>query len=110
MCLPWLHLYRNHVPKYSFTCAVLLGQQVEALEAEMAQELQRESEARRAAQDQGGEGAKAVQPGGPSLVLDEAAGQMGDGKGLRYSRSISFSLCHQPVPFIPYLSRPHLLQ
>ena len=71
---------------------------MEALEAEMAQELQRESEARRAAQDQGGEGAKAVQPGGPSLVLDEAAGQMGDGKGLRYSRSIPFSsvgsLCH----------------
>ena len=57
--------------------------QVEVMEAEMAQELQREAEARNAVQDEDSAGAKAVQTSSPSLVLDEAAGKICGGEGQR---------------------------
>ena len=63
---------------------VFLAQsQVEAMEAEMAQELQREAEARSAAPDETMEGGTAMQEAGPSLLLDEAAGGKAGGEGQR---------------------------
>ena len=52
------------------------SEQVEAMEAEMAHELQREAQAQSAARNEGDEGI-AMQAGGPALVLDEAAGTSG---------------------------------
>lgn len=57
--------------------------QVEIMEAEMAQELQREAEARISVPEEDSEGAQAVQTSSPSLVLDEAAGKMGGEEGQR---------------------------
>ena len=48
--------------------------QVEAMETEMAEELQREAEARSAALVEGGDSDQAVQEAGPALVLAEADG------------------------------------
>lgn len=61
----------------------LAQSQVEAMEAEMAQELQREAEARSAAPDEAMEGGTAVQEAGPSLLLDEAGGGKAGGDGQR---------------------------
>lgn len=58
--------------------------QVEAMETEMAEELQREAEARNAVDEEDGEGAKPMHTTTPSLVLDEAAGEMSDGEKKRY--------------------------
>ena len=54
------------------TCQHVL--QVEAMETGMAEELQREAEARSAALVEGGGSDKAVQEAGPALVLAEADG------------------------------------
>ena len=80
--------------------------QVEAMEAEMAQELQREAETRSAVREDGSEGEKAVQTGGPSLVLDEAAGDMGGGEGQRYSLQMISASCSMhkmhPAPVLSF--------
>ena len=49
----------------------------------MAQELQREAEARNGVPDETIEGGTAMQEAGPSLLLDEAAGGKAGGKGQR---------------------------
>ena len=67
--------------------------QVEAMETEMAEELQREAEARNAVDEEDSEGAKPLQTSSPSLVLDEAAGKMGDGEKQRYGKSFGSALC-----------------
>ncbi len=67
--------------------------QVEAMEAEMTQELQREADARSAVVEGASEGAKAVQTSSPALVLDEAAGQMGGDDGQRCSTPVVSPAC-----------------
>ena len=62
------------------------------METEMAEELQREAEARNAVDEEDSEGAKPMQTSGPSLVLDEAAGKMGDGEKQRYGDACGSAL------------------
>ena len=65
------------------------------METEMAQELQREADARSAVvAEEGSQGATAVQTTGPSLVLDEAAGQMGGDDAQRCSTPSCFTSIH----------------
>ena len=67
-------------------CTCQHALQAEAMETEMAEELQREREARSAALEEGGEGDEAVQEAGPALVLAEADGK-GDSAGQRCTSS-----------------------
>lgn len=59
----------------------------------MAEELQREAEARNGVDEEDSEGAKPLQTSSPSLVLDEAAGKMGEGEKQRYGDPCGSALC-----------------